>query len=93
MNPEIWENPEVFDPERFSDAKNIPNLSMIYFPFSLGPRNCIGQTFAKFESKVILARLLQKFQFRLLAGQTNKMKPKLTITSRDGVICEVARRE
>ena len=61
MNPEIWENPEVFDPERFSDAKNIPNFSMIHFPFSLGPRNCIEQTFAKFESKVILARLLQKF--------------------------------
>ena len=93
MNPEIWENPEVFDPERFSDAKNIPNFSMIHFPFSLGPRNCIGQTFAKFESKVILARLLQKFRFRLLAGQTNKMKARLTITPRDGVICEVARRK
>ena len=93
MNPEIWENPEVFDPDRFSDAKNIPNFSMMYFPFSLGPRNCIGQTFAKFESKVILARLLQRFQFRLLPGQTNRMKARLTVTSRDGVICEVTRRE
>ena len=36
MNPEIWENPEVFDPERFSDAKNIPNFSVNHFPFSLG---------------------------------------------------------
>ena len=93
MNPEFFENPEVFDPERFSDAKSIPDLSMIHFPFSFGPRNCIGQTFAKFESKVILARLLQRFQFRLLPGQTNKMKTRLTITPQDGVICEVARRE
>jgi hypothetical protein len=92
MNPEIWENPEVFDPERFSDAKNIPNFSMTHFPFSIGPRNCIGQTFAKFESKVILAKLLQKFQFRLLPGQTNRMKARLTMTPRDGVMCEVTKR-
>jgi cholesterol 24(S)-hydroxylase len=93
MNPEIWENPEVFDPERFSDAKNIPNLSMTHFPFSIGPRNCIGQTFTKFESKVILAKLLQKFQFRLLPGQTDRIKERLTMTPRDGVMCEVTRRE
>ena len=93
MNPEIWENPEVFDPERFSDAKNIPNLRMTHFPFSIGPRNCIGQTFAKFESKVIFAKLLQKFQFRLLPGQTGQMKERLTMTPLDGVMCEVTRRE
>jgi cholesterol 24(S)-hydroxylase len=93
MNPEIWEKPEVFDPERFSDSKNIPNFSMTHFPFSIGPRNCIGQTFAKFESKVILAKLLQKFRFVLLPGQTNRMKARLTMTPRDGVMCEVTRRE
>ncbi|CAB4018646.1 chromodomain-helicase-DNA-binding 8-like, partial [Paramuricea clavata] len=42
MNPEIWENPDIFDPERFSETKNIPNFSMTHFPFSIGPRNCIG---------------------------------------------------
>ena len=93
MNPEIWENPEVFDPERFADAKNIPNFSMTHFPFSIGPRNCIGQTFAKFESKVILAKLLRKFRFRLLPGQTDRMKARLTMTPRDGVMCDVTRRE
>ena len=93
MNPEIWKNPEVFDPDRFLDAKSIPDLNMIQFPFSIGAHTCIGQTFAKFESKVILARLLQRFQFRLLPGQNNKMVERLTITPQDGVICEVARRE
>ena len=93
MNPEIWKNPEVFDPDRFLDAKSIPDLNMIQFPFSIGAHTCIGQTFAKFESKVILARLLQRFQFRLLPGQNNKMMERLTITPQDGVICEVARRE
>jgi cholesterol 24(S)-hydroxylase len=91
MNPEIWKDPEVFDPERFADAGNIPNLSMMHFPFSVGPRNCIGQTFAKFESKVILARLFQKFRFKLLPGQTGRMMGRMTLTPRDGVMCEVRR--
>ncbi|XP_028406678.1 cholesterol 24-hydroxylase-like [Dendronephthya gigantea] len=93
MNPEIWKDPEIFEPERFSNTENIPNFSMTHFPFSIGPHNCIGQMFAKFESKVILAKLLRKFQFKLLPGQTDRKLERLTITPRDGVMCEVSRRE
>ena len=93
MNPEIWKNPEVFDPERFANVKNIPNFTMTHFPFSIGPHNCVGQTFAKFESKVILAKLLQKFRFTLLPGQTDRMEARLTLTPRDGVMCHVTRRK
>ena len=92
MNPEIWKDPEVFDPETFANVENIQNLSTSHFPFSIGPRNCLGQTFAKFESKVILAKVLRKFQFSLVPGQTNRMVARLTIFPRDGVICEVTRR-
>ncbi|CAB4014268.1 cholesterol 24-hydroxylase-like [Paramuricea clavata] len=91
-NPEIWKDPEVFDPERFADAGNIPNLSMIHFPFSIGLHNCIGQTFSKFESKVFLARLFQKFQFKLLPNQTDQMVGWMNLMPRDGVMCKVYRR-
>ena len=91
MNPKIWKDPKIFDPERFANAGNIPNLSMIHFPFSVGPRNCIGQTFAKFESKVILARVFQSFRFKLTPGQTGRAMGRMTLTPRDGVMCEVAR--
>ena len=90
-NPEIWKDPDVFDPERFADPANIPNLSMIHFPFSVGPRNCIGQTFAKFESKIIIAKLFRKFQFNLLPNQTDKIFGRLTLSPRDGVMCKVRR--
>ena len=93
MNPEIWKNPDVFDPERFADVDRMPNYSMTHFPFSVGPHVCLGQTFAKFESKVILARLLQRFQFQLLPNQTDRMEARLTITPRDGVMCYITRRE
>ena len=92
MDPKIWKDPEVFDPERFADPASIPNLSVINFPFSVGPRNCIGQTFAKFESKVILAKLFQKFQLKLLPNQTDRMLQRTTMTPRDGVMCKVSQR-
>ena len=91
-NPDFWTDPELFDPERFSAPENIPNFSTLYFPFSVGPRNCIGQTVAKFESKVILARILREFQFKLLPGQTAKIEERLTFPPRDGVVCEVKKR-
>ncbi|XP_028406656.1 cholesterol 24-hydroxylase-like [Dendronephthya gigantea] len=93
MNPEIWKDPEVFDPDRFSETEKIPNFSMTHIPFSIGPHNCIGLTFAKYETKIILAKLLHKFRFKLLPGQTDRMMAKLTISPRDGVMCKVSRRE
>ena len=93
MNPEIWKDPEIFDPERFANVESMPNYSMTHFPFSMGPRICLGQTFAKFESKVILAKLIKKFQFRLLPNQTDRKEARLTYTPRDGVMCDVTRRE
>lgn len=92
LDPNIWKEPEVFDPERFADPESIPNLSMVHFPFSVGPRNCLGQTLAKFEFKVILAKLFQNFQFKLLPNQTGRMKGRLTLTPRDGVMCKVSQR-
>ena len=46
-NPEVFESPLEFIPERFAPwAENkVPTYS--YFPFSLGPRSCIGKTFAQ----------------------------------------------
>lgn len=62
----FWENPEKFDPERFREDTN--RHLYAYFPFSLGPRVCIGQHFAMIEAKVIIAKLLKTFDFTLVPG-------------------------
>ncbi|WP_218814503.1 cytochrome P450 [Rickettsiella endosymbiont of Dermanyssus gallinae] len=42
--PDVWENPDKFDPERFGPEKEIPKGA--YIPFGLGSRACPGQRYA-----------------------------------------------
>ena len=88
---EVWSEPEKFDPDRFSPGSQIP--PSVYFPFSCGPRTCIGQTFAQFEARVLMARLLQEFELTLLPGQNEvKHEESLTIRPKGGVLCTIKRR-
>ncbi|KAL9961373.1 hypothetical protein ACROYT_G030297 [Oculina patagonica] len=89
----FWENPDVFDPGRFSPGQKENISQSKYFPFSLGPRTCIGKTLAQFEAKVLMARVLRQFKFELLPGQTAQVEEALTLKPRDGVICTITPRK
>ncbi|XP_068683870.1 cholesterol 24-hydroxylase-like [Montipora foliosa] len=93
--PEVWPKPDEFDPDRFSPESKSSSFGLrsAYFPFSLGPRTCIGQTFAQFEARVLMARLLQEFEFTLLPGQHEiKHEARLTLRPKGGVLCTLQRR-
>lgn len=93
--PKAWAEPGKFDPDRFSpDAKSsVRSQEAMYYPFSIGPRTCIGQTFAQFEARVLMARLLQEFEMTLLPGQNEiKHEERLTLRPKGGVLCTVKRR-
>lgn len=62
-DPKYFPEPDVFDPERFSDENKHNIVSGTYVPFGVGPRNCIGSRFALMELKVILYYLLLNFSF------------------------------
>ena len=90
---EVWQSPDVFDPDRFSLPQKENITQSMYCPFSLGPRTCIGKTLAQFEAKVLMARVLQEFKFELLPGQTAAMEENVTLRPRDGIICTLTPRK
>ncbi|XP_051954567.1 cholesterol 24-hydroxylase-like isoform X1 [Xyrauchen texanus] len=80
-------DPLKFDPERFD--VNAPKPYYCYYPFSLGPRSCLGQAFSQMEAKVVLAKLLQRFDFSLVPGQSFDIIDTGTLRPKSGVICNI----
>lgn len=65
-DPEFWNAPEIFDPQRFESNTNKRHRFQ-YIPFLLGPHTCIGMHLAQIELTLAAARLAQHFDFE--AGQ------------------------
>ncbi|MFJ4776955.1 cytochrome P450 [Streptomyces sp. NPDC088762] len=57
-DPGLWEDPERFDPGRFTTPGRRPAHPGGYLPFGIGPRACLGLQFALRESTVLLEHLL-----------------------------------
>lgn len=58
-HPDHWRDPERFDPARFLEPR--PRHECAYFPFSRGPRTCVGKSMGLLESRALLLRLLESF--------------------------------
>lgn len=79
-HPEVWADPDRFDPERFAAGRRdgIPRGAM--FPFLAGPHVCIGQEFALLEMRTVLVRLIRRFDWSPVDGP--RPDPKATIVLR-----------
>ncbi|XP_039216456.1 cytochrome P450 2W1-like isoform X2 [Crotalus tigris] len=81
-----WETPHEFNPNHFLDPSGNFVKKDAFVPYSLGRRNCIGESLAKMELFLFFTGLLQKFTFRPPPGLTETdldlEVPKTTFTLR-----------
>jgi cytochrome P450 len=92
-HPAFWEEPERFDPERFTPERTKARPQGAYFPFSLGPRMCIGNVFSLVEAQVVLAMLLRRADFELAPGPLPEPVAQITLRPKGPVNLRLAWRE
>jgi cytochrome P450 len=88
-HPEFWENPEGFDPDRFSKERSKGRNRAAFLAFGAGPRGCLGFPFAMLEMPLVLARVLQQFDVQLVPGHRVEPEPALSLRQKPGALVTV----
>jgi cytochrome P450 len=83
--PRYWEDPESFDPERFTKASEKVRTPFTYLPFGGGPRGCIGGNYAMLQILMILSDLLRRYDLHLTPGQTIEARPMVILRPKHGI--------
>jgi len=90
--PEVFANPDRFDPDRFTTEREKKLPPQAYMPFGAGPRVCIGNHFALMEGHLILATLARRLRFDLLSTKDIAPEPLVTLRPKGGVPVRVVAR-
>lgn len=90
-DPRYWPEPAAFDPARFAPEHARQRPPYTFLPFGGGPRNCMGMAFAQVEAKIVLARILQRYELAD-AGKRVRLHMGATLEPRPGVLLHVRRR-
>ncbi len=88
-NPDFWENPLAFIPDRFLPDQSKARPKFAYLPFGGGPRLCIGNYFALLEGPLVLASIYQKHSLKLAQDQKVLVDALVTLRPRDGLPMQV----
>ena len=88
----LWRNPDSFDPGRFLGDAREKIDRFAYLPFGVGPRICIGATFAIQEASIVIATIMRNFTLEMAPGHTPWPVLRVTLRPKDGLPMIVRRR-
>ncbi|WP_459193972.1 cytochrome P450 [Halosimplex sp. J119] len=91
-DPTLYDDPMAFRPGRWTDEMEGSLPSLAYFPFSAGPRRCVGDRFAMLEARVVLATLLQQYHLELVSDPSLDLVATITARPRNPVQMRVHER-
>jgi cytochrome P450 len=91
-HPQFWDEPDRFDPDRWTREREAMIHGHQYHPFAAGPRICIGNNFSLLESHLLLAILAQRFAPRLRDGYQAKWEMLGVLSLKGGLPMVIAPR-
>jgi cytochrome P450 len=96
--PELWPDPESFNPDRFDETRSAPVDRYAFIPFSAGARRCIGDYFSFVEMQMHLALLAPRFALRLPSAdstdsnQSIELDPAVNLRTRHSIHLTIRQR-
>lgn len=80
-----YDDPETFDPDRWTPERAATRPNYAYFPFGGGPRHCIGKRFATMEATLILATIARDYELELASDSPLELRGSLTMHPKNPV--------
>lgn len=90
--PKYWENPHLFNPERFVEEDQPEVNHFHYIPFGQGPHICTGRRIAMFEMHLILSIITPKFRFIYTGKNPPEADPGIIMKAKDALLFKVEMR-
>ncbi|MCH2075403.1 MAG: cytochrome P450 [Rhodobacteraceae bacterium] len=87
----LWDNPDGFDPARWSTENGKECMRDAFIPFSAGPRVCTGAGFAMVEGVLLLAQAVRAFRFEA-TEKVPEPAAHLTVRAKNGIWLHLTRR-
>lgn len=81
-HPDVWENPNRFNPDRFEPEKSKDRHRLAMIPFSAGPRNCIGALFARVEMQIHLLIIAKRLRLRYVPSMPPEIDAGVNLRSK-----------
>src|SRR3546814_18758347 len=82
-SPEYWDDPERFDPMRFTPDKLRDRHKYAWVPFGGGAHMCLGLHFAHMQVTILLSQLLKRYTIEIAPGYEPAWQPWPTPNSSD----------
>jgi cytochrome P450 len=88
----LWDQPDLFRPERFLPENRSRIDRFAYLPFGAGPRVCIGASFSLQEAVIVLATIARSMRLDLVEGHEVTPVQRITLRPRGGLPMRLTQR-
>jgi len=85
-DPRFWQEPDRFNPERFSEEHIRERNRDVYYPFSLGSRRCIGEFFSLVDMQLHLGLLARHIRLHHVPDKPVDIEPHINLRARHSIL-------